>query len=97
MPSYSSNAGSRSSWSSAGGIIRRAVIAAVLSCSLAGCGEAESAKALREARIVDKSGGSYAEQCAAWNKVRDAYLSEGNDEQYRFARNVAFGKCALAN
>jgi hypothetical protein len=96
MPPYRSNAGSRSSWSSAGGIVPLCLFAAAVSCSLAGCGEAESAKALREAEMVDKAGASFAEQCDAWNKVRDAYLREGNDDRYQFARIVAAGKCARA-
>lgn len=84
-------------------LFRRSLIAPMrtgvllLACAVSGCGAAESTKLMREAQMVTDNGGSYAEQCEAWTKVRDAYLREENVEQYRFAKTVAAGNCALAS
>jgi len=59
--------------------------------ALTGC-EKASAKAEQEAAMVEKTGDEAA-TCAAKRKVADAYLSEGNEAEYKTAKLYADTSC----
>lgn len=68
------------------------VLAAALLC--AGCGRAGPG-ALERYRMVER-GGTTQERCEAARDVRDAYLRDHDDEQYRIWRARASTECMLA-
>lgn len=72
--------------------MRWAMLAATL--FLSGC-EKESAKAEKQAEIVDRTGDKSA-ACDAKRKVAEAYLREGNEAEYRTWKLYADATCAVA-
>jgi hypothetical protein len=72
--------------------MRWAVLIGVL--ALAGC-EKGSAKAEKQAEIVDRTGDKAA-SCDAKRKVADAYLNEGDEAKYRDWKLAADAACMAA-
>jgi len=64
---------------------------------LAGCSQSAGEKAEAEYRIARSAGVDSAEACRFEGRIRDAYLSDQNDEKYKHWRRVAASTCIDAD
>ena len=65
--------------------------------AVAGCSQSAGEKAEAEYRIVRQSGVDSAQACEFESRIRDAYLSDQNEEQYQRWRVSAGASCAAAD
>lgn len=72
-------------------VLKPIIALALLAAGLSGC-EKESAKAVREADMVERSG-TPDDKCAAKRRVAEAFLREGNERDYSLHKSEAESFC----